>query len=452
MIRDSLKAIFFFVCAFWFMLQGTLYAQIQESASDKIPIAVLDFEGKGISQLEASTLTDRLRSYLVEAGNFAVVERGKMDAVLKEQGFQLTGCVSSECAVEVGQLLGVRRMITGGIGKIGKTFTLDARVIDIESGQIIETASLDFSGEIDGLLGEIRKIALKLSGKDEEPPPPLPVTPKKVEEALARLTLATVPIGATVFIDGIKLGLTPTTLDEVRTGKHSLRFTKPGYIDDERDITVEPGERKVVTVTLERLNVIEIASIPRGATVYIDEELKGQTPVKVNLRSGTYTFKLVREGYENWEKSLKIIRDFKQNVKLLKMISVQLLSVPIDAEVYMNNKFMGRTPTLTTVPEGRYSFIFRKDNYIEVVQEKDIRRQTTVNAKMKMTNEYKKLLAAESGKSPTPWLKILGGILLAGGAAGAAVVSGGAGNGGGVELPDTDDADGIGRPPDPPPN
>ena len=452
MMKDSLKAIFcFFVCAFWFMIQGTLYAQIPKSANDKIPIAVLDFEGKGISQLEASTLTDRLRSYLVAEGNFAVVERGKMDAVLKEQGFQLTGCVSSECAVEVGQLLGVSRMITGGIGKIGKTFTLDARVIDIETGQIIETASLDFSGEIDGLLGEIRTIALKLAGKEVEPPPP-EIIPPKVEEALASLTLATVPVGATVFIDGIKLGLTPTTLDEVRSGKHSLKFTKSGYIDDERDITVEPGKRNVVTVTLERLNVIDIASNPRGATVYIDEELKGQTPVKITLRSGTYTFRLEREGYEKWEKSLKIIRDFKQNIKLLKMISVQLLSQPIDAEVYMNNKFMGRTPTLTTIPEGKYSIIFRKDNYIEVIQEKDIRRPTTVNVKMKMTNEYKKLLAAKSGKNPTPWFKILGGILLAGGAAGAAVISGGAGDGGGVEPPDTDGADEIGRPPGPPPN
>ena len=99
------------------------------------------------------------------------------------------------------------------------------------------------------------------------------------------------------------------------------------------------------------------------------------------------------------------------------MIPVQLLSEPIDAEVYMNNKFMGRTPTLTTVPEGKYSFIFRKENYIEVFKEKDIRNQTTVNAKMKMTGEYKKLLAAQSGKSPFPWIKFVGGVVLAGGAA-----------------------------------
>ena len=457
MMRDSLKAIlFFYLCVFWSMTQGTLYAQNQESNVDKIRVAVLDFEGKGISSMEASVLTDRLRSNLVETGTFDVVERGKMNEILGEQNFQLSGCISSECAVEVGQLLGVSRMITGGIGKIGNTYTLDVRVIDIETGRILEAIPLDYTGAIDGLLGEIRKIAFRLSGKEVEPtppptiaaptPPPTPTpTPPKVEEALARLTLTTVPIGATVYIDGIKLGLTPTILDEVRSGKHTLRFTKSGYIDDERDITVEPGESKVVTVNLEKLNVINFVSNPRGAAVYIDGELKGKTPVNVTLRSGTYTFRLEREGYAKWEKSVKIIRDFKHNVKLLKMIPVQLLSEPIDAEVYMNNKFMGRTPTLTTVPEGKYSIIFRKDNYIELFKEKDIRNQTTVNAKMKMTGEYKKLLAAQSGKSPFPWIKFVGGVVLAGGAATAAIILGG-----GADDPTGGGGDEIGTPPEPP--
>ena len=457
MIRDSLKAIFFFfLCAFWFMTQGTLYAQNQESSVDKIRVAVLDFEGKGISQMEASTLTDRLRSYLVASGSFLVIERGKMNEILGEQNFQLSGCVSSECAVEVGQLLGVSRMITGGIGKIGKTFTLDVRVIDIETSQIIESVQLDYTGEIDGLLSEIRKIAFRLSGKEVKPTPPpiiatptpLP-TPPKVEEALAHLTLVTVPIGATVYIDGIKLGLTPTNLGEVRAGKHSLRFTKSGYIDKETDITIEPGESKVVTVNLDRINVIDIASNPKGAAVFINEELKGISPVKVNLVSGTYMFSLFLEGYEKWETTVIVNQDWKYDVKLLKLVQVNFLSEPIDAEVYMNNKFIGRTPTLTTIPEGRYLIIFRKENYKAVVQEKDIHKETTVNAKMNMTNEYKKLLAFQSGKKSLPWFKIMGGAVLAGGAAAAALILGGAaeeppigGNGG-------DDTD-IGAPPAPP--
>ncbi|MCH7820175.1 MAG: hypothetical protein IIB40_11565 [Candidatus Marinimicrobia bacterium] len=179
MMRDSLKAMLFFhLCVFWFMTQGTLYAQNQESGVDKIRVAVLDFEGKGISSMEASVLTDRLRSNLVETGVFDVVERGKMNEILGEQNFQMSGCISSECAVEVGQLLGVSRMITGGIGKIGNTYTLDVRVIDIETSRILEAIPLDYTGAIDGLLGEIRKIAFRLSGKEVEPtPPPTVVTP-----------------------------------------------------------------------------------------------------------------------------------------------------------------------------------------------------------------------------------------------------------------------------------
>ncbi|TFB09771.1 PEGA domain-containing protein [Candidatus Marinimicrobia bacterium MT.SAG.3] len=448
-MRDSLKALFFYLCAFWFITQGTIYAQNQTSAFKKIRVAVLDFEGKGISAMEASVLTDRLRSNLVETGVFDVIERGKMEEIFEEMELQLSGCISSECAVQVGQVLGVSRMITGTIGKFGKTYTIDVRVIDIETSRIIEAIPLDYTGELEGLLGEIRKVAFRLSGREAEPtrtPAIATPTPPKVKEALASLTLASVPIGATVYIDGIKLGLTPTTLDEVRTGKHDLKFTKNGYLEYEKDITIEPGESKVVTVKLERFNVIDIVSNPRGATVFIDEELKGISPIKVNLLSGTYTLRLVQKGYDRWEKSVKIDQDWKFDVKLLKLVPVQFLSEPIDAEVYLNNKFIGRTPTLTTVPEGTYSIIFRKENYNSVAQQKDIRRQTTLNAKLKMTDEYKKILAAQSGKSSLPWFKIMGGTVLAGGAAAAALILSGAA----ADEPTTGGGDEIGTPPAPP--
>ena len=85
--------------------------------------------------MEASVLTDRLRSNLVETGVFDVVERGKMEEIFEEVELQLSGCISSECAVQVGQMLGVSRMITGKIGKFGKTYTIDVRVIDIKKSK-----------------------------------------------------------------------------------------------------------------------------------------------------------------------------------------------------------------------------------------------------------------------------------------------------------------------------
>jgi len=67
-------------------------------------IAVVDFDGKGISDKEASTLTDRFRLELFKTGVFTVAERELMNQVLDEQGFQLSGCASNECLVEVGKM------------------------------------------------------------------------------------------------------------------------------------------------------------------------------------------------------------------------------------------------------------------------------------------------------------------------------------------------------------
>ena len=135
-----------------------LWSQAKES------VAVMDMEGRGISAIEAASLTDRMRSELVATGVVTVVERGAMQAILAEQDFQLSGCTSDECAVEVGQLLGVTMMIAGTVGKIGSTYTLDLRTIDIETGAIASTMTRDYRGEIDGLITQIEYIAWELVG------------------------------------------------------------------------------------------------------------------------------------------------------------------------------------------------------------------------------------------------------------------------------------------------
>ena len=102
-------------------------------------VAVIDFDASGISQLEATSLTNRFRTAVGDVGAMRLVERGMMEEVLQEQGFQQTGCTSEECAVEVGQLLGVQNMIGGSIGRVGDTFTIDARMISVQSGVSLVT-------------------------------------------------------------------------------------------------------------------------------------------------------------------------------------------------------------------------------------------------------------------------------------------------------------------------
>jgi hypothetical protein len=91
-----------------------------------------------------------------------------MSEIMDEQGFQQSGCTSAECAAEIGALLGVQKMITGSFGKIGNTYTIEARMFAVESGQTEKTVSKTYKGEVDGLLPQIQIVAWELVGL--EPP------------------------------------------------------------------------------------------------------------------------------------------------------------------------------------------------------------------------------------------------------------------------------------------
>jgi len=141
------------------------FPQAIVAQTNKLSVAVMQLDALGIQKAEAATLTDRLRNELFRTQRFHVTEREKMDEILKEQGFQQTGCTSSECIVEVGMLLGVQRMIGGSIGKVGRTYTISLRMIDVEKGEIVQAPTEDFQGEIDVLLITIiPRMAQQLAG------------------------------------------------------------------------------------------------------------------------------------------------------------------------------------------------------------------------------------------------------------------------------------------------
>lgn len=135
------------------------------SLSAQTTIAVVDFEAKGVSNDEASALSDRLRNELTEFGEYTVVERSQMEEVLKEQGFQQSGCVSNECAVEVGELVGVQQIVVGSISRVGDVMSVSARIVSVETGTVLTAASYDHEGKIGDLLKTgMNRVALDLAG------------------------------------------------------------------------------------------------------------------------------------------------------------------------------------------------------------------------------------------------------------------------------------------------
>ncbi len=147
---------------------GLLFAQDAAVEPELETAAVLDFEGLGITQMEAVALTQRLAGELVNTQAVVMVERGQMSDILEEQGFQQSGCTSAECAVEVGALLGVEKMISGSFGKIGSSYTIEAKVFSVGTGRTEKAVNKTYKGEVDGLITQVELVAWELVGL--EPP------------------------------------------------------------------------------------------------------------------------------------------------------------------------------------------------------------------------------------------------------------------------------------------
>ncbi len=133
-------------------------------------IAVNTLSVRGLGRSEAISFTDVLRSEIGKTGKYDVMERAKMYEILKEQGFQQTGvCDETSCAIEMGKLLAVKYIVLGNVGKVGKTFTLNIRIVEIGSGKIINDITEYHKGSIDGLLTKVIPIAAqKLVGTYEK--------------------------------------------------------------------------------------------------------------------------------------------------------------------------------------------------------------------------------------------------------------------------------------------
>ena len=117
-----------------------------------LSIAVNDLSAQGVDESEAIIISEQLRAELMKYPKFRLIERSQMATILKEQGFQQTGCTSDACAVEVGQLLGVQNIIVGTVGKAGSYTMLTVRILDVATGEVRANKSIQTKEGIDGII------------------------------------------------------------------------------------------------------------------------------------------------------------------------------------------------------------------------------------------------------------------------------------------------------------
>jgi TolB-like protein len=154
------------------------------------------------------------------------------------------------------------------------------------------------------------------------------------------------------------------------------------------------------------VGILQIITEPVLAEVLLDDTPVGETPLKLeNISSGQHKIKVIAEGYAPIEGKIKVekgkVNKFK--VTLKKTWSLNIISDPSNAEVYINGEYAGTTPYYKTVNDGiRLNLRVKKKKYKDWIDYVTVIDDIEIQAKLK-------------GKGKT-WLW-LGTLALAGGGA-----------------------------------
>ena len=152
---------------------------------------VAPLKAVGVPANDVAILTAELRTQIGRSSSHRLVTPEEMDAVSEELERQLSGgCDDASCIAELGGALGAKFLVTGQVGKLGSLFTLQLKLIDIETVAAQRTASAH-AAKIESLLLKLPELSQDLLGeKPSKRQVVLNTTAKVANKVLEKVTSA----------------------------------------------------------------------------------------------------------------------------------------------------------------------------------------------------------------------------------------------------------------------
>jgi len=109
-------------------------------------LAITDFPDlHGKSSDLGKHISEELTTRLLNQGQAHIIERGKMQQVMKEQKLGAAEGVDDETAARLGKLLGAGIIVVGTISDLGTEVKVNARLLDTTSGEGLGASSITLS-------------------------------------------------------------------------------------------------------------------------------------------------------------------------------------------------------------------------------------------------------------------------------------------------------------------
>ena len=207
--------------------------------------------------------------------------------------------------------------------------------------------------------------------------------------------------GASVYVDGSLIGTAPCTSGRLSSGSHTVRIVKNMYKDLSETVVIRDGETLDYVPSLQADFAKVTLKTTAGADIYVDGQKKGTSTWTGDVRSGEHVFEAVMSGHRTSSVYQTISAtpplqtyDIPAPTPIIGLVNI--MSSPV-ADVYVDQKHVGRTPLSLDLIVGKHTVVFKKDGFR--TQEKVIEVKENESSTVKVALEEGQSVVTSSQSS-----------------------------------------------------
>ena len=187
------------------------------------------------------------------------------------------------------------------------------------------------------------------------------------------LIMSVTPPNASVTIDDVRETLnTDGTLKKlISNGIHRYSIDAGSAYSPVAGTIEMKGERINLPITLKSVRAsLSVNTTTSGSKIYINEDYKGTDSWKGELTPGTYLVEAKKDGFRSASKTVTLAKQQTESITLpaLQQISGSLMVdyEPVDADVYLDNTLIGKSPNVfTNLAAGKHNIKISKAGYAD---------------------------------------------------------------------------------------
>jgi formylglycine-generating enzyme required for sulfatase activity len=157
------------------------------------------------------------------------------------------------------------------------------------------------------------------------------------------------PVAGQVSIDGKPAGKAPGEF-KLAGGRHKILIDTERYLDFATDLEIEGKDvlQRLAPKLVPGWAVVSITSEPSGAEARVGGQVRGSTPVELELMGGNHRLELRRAGYKNWVSDIQVKPNEPMTIGPVRLGipdgRLAVRSSPAGANVTIGGVYRGRTP------------------------------------------------------------------------------------------------------------